>query len=203
MIGHVIMYNQYFKRYFDFTLAALLLLALVPVFVILLIGVKLDTRGPFLFCQKRVGRGLKEFTIYKIRTMSKESGDDANDPLTPYIKTQKNDPRVTRFGKYLRSTHLDELPQLFNVLIGEMSFVGVRPDAPSQVSEYQYDTWLRRHSCRPGITGLSQVHSADANFNASRRRKYDIMYVYSENKFSLDLYILIKTFIKLFRGNSN
>lgn len=203
MNGLVNMYDEFLKRILDCTLAAILLLTLIPLFMFLFICVKLDSRGPFLFRQKRIGRDLKEFTIYKIRTMDKKSGDDANDPSTPYITTKKNDPRITRLGKYLRSSHMDELPQIYNVFIGEMSFIGVRPDAPSQVSDYSYNTWLKRNLYRPGITGLSQIHSSDPNFNASRRRKYDLAYVCSKNKFLLDLCILFKTLIKVSEQNAN
>ena len=92
---------------------------------------------------------------------------------------------------------MDELPQLINVVLGQMSFVGVRPDAPSQINDYNNDVWQKRHIFYPRITGLSQVHSANANFNFSAKQKCDLHYVKSNQKFLLDIYIVYKTILKL------
>ena len=106
-----------------------------------------------------------------------------------------------RVGKILRKSHLDELPQLINVIKGDMSFIGVRPDAPSQSTDYDEDVWRKRHLMRPGITGLSQIHSGKAHFNASSRCKYDLFYVRCNGKFLLDGYIALKTILKLLKWN--
>jgi undecaprenyl phosphate N,N'-diacetylbacillosamine 1-phosphate transferase len=187
----------------DLTLALIFLLLLAPMFFLLLIIVKLDSPGPFFFIQVRIGRNQKEFKIYKIRTMDIKASVRANDPTKTYITTQKNDPRITKVGLFLRKAHLDELPQLINVVLGQMSFVGVRPDAPSQINDYTNDAWQKRHLFRPGITGLSQINSANANFNFSARQKYDLLYVKSNRKFLLDIYIVYKTFLKLYTVNGN
>lgn len=195
------MYSRYFKRMFDIIFAVILLILLTPLFWILFVIVKLDSPGPFLFIQLRIGRNLNKFKIFKIRTMSAEAGIRANDPTITYVTTKKDDPRITRSGKLLRKTHLDELPQLLNVIKGDMSFIGVRPDAPSQVGDYDEDIWHKRHLLRPGITGLSQIQSGNPNFNASARRKYDLHYVRHNGKFLLDVYIVFKTIAKLLRVN--
>ena len=197
------MYSLYLKRFMDLTAALILLVLLAPIFFLLFIIVKLDSQGPFFFIQVRVGRSLKEFKIYKIRTMDSKASVRANDPTQTYITTQKNDARITRVGHYLRKAHLDELPQLINVVLGQMSFIGVRPDAPSQINDYTNAAWRKRHICRPGITGLSQVHSADPNFNFSSRQKYDLLYVKSNQKFLLDIYITYKTIRKICTVNGN
>ena len=203
LIGAVNLYSLYLKRFIDLILALISLVLLAPLFDLLFIVIKLDSRGPFLFIQVRIGRNQKKFKIYKIRTMEAKAGVRANDPKQTYITTQKKDPRITRAGLFLRKTHLDELPQLINVLLGHMSLIGVRPDAPSQMNQYNKDVWQKRHLFRPGITGLSQVHSANSNFNFSARQKYDLHYVKSNRKFLLDLYIFYKTFLKLCNMSGN
>ena len=195
------MYSRYLKRMFDILFAVMLLILLAPLFLILFIIVKWDSPGPFLFIQVRIGRHLKPFKIFKIRTMSAEAGIRANDPTITYETTKQNDPRITRSGKILRKTHLDELPQLLNVIKGDMSFIGVRPDAPSQIADYDEAIWHKRHLMRPGITGLSQIQSGNPNFNASARTKFDLHYVRQNGKFVLDVYIVLKTVVKLFRIN--
>jgi len=191
------MYSLFFKRLIDLIAALMLMLLFSPILGFLFILVKLESPGPFFFIQARIGRNLKEFKIVKIRTMNAEACIRANDRSQKYITTQKNDARLTKLGPFLRKAHLDELPQLINVVLGQMSFIGVRPDAPSQVNDYSSDIWQERHKFRPGITGLSQVHSADANFNFSARLKYDLHYVRNNRKFFLDIYIIYRTFLKL------
>ena len=130
------------------------------------------------------------------------AGVIANDEMQPYITTSENDERITKAGAILRKFHLDELPQFVNVIIGDMSIVGVRPDAPSQIDDYKQYVWVNRHLMRPGITGLSQIHSGDLDFDFSSRNKYDLYYVKSKKKLRLDLYILWRTVLKVMRGNS-
>lgn len=196
------MYNFFLKRVIDILLSFTLFVSLIPVFIILLVFVKLDSTGPFLFVQARVGRHQKAFNIYKIRTMDAETSVRSNDVSQEYITTSKNDLRITRIGLILRKFHLDELPQLVNVIVGDMSLVGVRPDAPSQIKDYEPCDWAKRHLLRPGITGLSQIHSTDSDYDFSVRNKYDLSYVRSERKFWLDMSIFYKTFLKIFRGSS-
>tara|TARA_B100002052_G_scaffold242173_1_gene226907 strand:- start:14731 stop:15321 length:591 start_codon:yes stop_codon:yes gene_type:complete len=195
------MYEFFFKRILDILISSLALLILLPVIILLYISVKIDSTGPFLFKQIRIGKNLKKFKIYKIRTMTKAASIDANNKNLEYITTSHNDVRITRVGKYLRKFHLDEIPQFYNVIKGDMSLIGVRPDAPTQENDYSKLFWIKRHTLKPGITGLSQIKS-DINFNSYKRNKYDEFYIGCKNKFSMDLYIFIKTVVKLFRGSS-
>jgi lipopolysaccharide/colanic/teichoic acid biosynthesis glycosyltransferase len=195
------MYDSFMKRAIDVLISFILLVSLIPVFIALLVLIKLDSSGPFLFVQVRVGRYQKAFHIYKIRTMDAKASIKSNDVSQEYITTSKNDLRITKIGLILRKLHLDELPQLVNVIVGDMSLVGVRPDAPSQKKDYHPCDWEKRHLMRPGITGLSQIHSADSDYDFSLRNKYDLSYVESEQRFWLDMRVFYKTFLKVFRGS--
>ena len=155
---------------------ALLLLA-VPMGLIALL-VWSEDRGPMLFRQQRVGQGGQTFTILKFRTMrvardssqrSSEAGAPTATDRARFQTTVPGDPRITRVGAQLRRTHLDELPQLLNVLSGDMSLVGVRPDTPVQEVDYPADFWIARHRLRPGITGPAQLKS-DTTDLAERTR---------------------------------
>ena len=196
------MYDYFFKRIVDVMISLVALVLLTPVFFVLFLLIKLDTTGPFLFSQVRIGRHRKEFIIYKLRTMDSAACVQSNDKTQTYVTTFENDPRITTIGLILRRFHIDELPQLINVLRGEMSLVGVRPDAPSQSTEYKNYVWVNRHLMRPGITGLSQVHANDLDFDFSLRNKYDLFYTKSKRKFKLDIYIIFRTVLKFFRGTS-
>jgi len=196
------MYEFIFKRFFDVIISVTLVVLLAPIFLVLFILVKCDSPGPFIFSTARIGRDSERFVIYKIRTMYERAGVIANDEMQPYITTSENDERITKAGAILRKFHLDELPQFVNVIIGDMSIVGVRPDAPSQIDDYKQYVWVNRHLMRPGITGLSQIHSGDLDFDFSSRNKYDLYYVKSKKKLRLDLYILWRTVLKVMRGNS-
>tara|TARA_B100000787_G_C16198231_1_gene302630 strand:- start:2042 stop:2635 length:594 start_codon:yes stop_codon:yes gene_type:complete len=196
------MYRFVFKRLLDFIVSFILLVILTPFLGILFVLVKLDSPGPFIFSTPRIGRGCQTFIFYKIRTMNQIAGINANDKTKPYVTTSENDKRITKIGVVLRKFHLDELPQLINVLIGDMSLIGVRPDAPSQISDYKKRFWVNRHLIRPGITGLSQIHSGDPNFSFSLRNKYDLFYVKSKQGLSLDLHIVYRTVLKVTKGDS-
>ena len=202
LIGVVSMYDYFFKRIVDVIISLIALVLLSPIFFVLFFLIKLDTTGPFIFSQVRIGRHRKEFIIYKLRTMDSAACVQSNDKTQTYVTTFENDPRITTIGLILRRFHIDELPQLINVLRGEMSLVGVRPDAPSQSTEYKNYVWVNRHLMRPGITGLSQVHANDLDFDFSLRNKYDLFYTKSKRKFKLDIYIIFRTVLKFFRGTS-
>jgi len=183
------------KRVMDILLSAVLLILTSPVLLVAAIAIKLHDRGPVLFRQKRVGRNGKEITVHKLRTMSVDAESrlleiaHLNERVGPLFKTE-SDPRVTRVGSFLRSTSLDEIPQLFDVLRGDMSLVGPRPALPAEVAEFD-DELLARLRVRPGITGLWQVEARDKpSFDAYRR--LDLFYV--ENwSILLDLAIVIDT----------
>ncbi|MEX1233311.1 MAG: sugar transferase [Planctomycetaceae bacterium] len=138
----------------EFVVAALLLVVTVPVMLIAAIVVKLTSKGPAFFYQTRVGKDQEEFTLIKLRTMVHNA-----EVLTGPVWSKPNDSRITRVGAFLRDTHIDEFPQLLNVLKGEMSLIGPRPERPEFVSklQFQYSNYLDRSNVRPGITGLAQL----------------------------------------------
>jgi|SRR5579884_500537 len=138
------------RRMVNLVIAAIALLVAAPILLLCAIAIAVDDGFPVIFKQRRIGRFERPFTMYKFRTMKK---DDCGYGVSP---TQPQDPRITRAGKWLRKTSLDELPQLFNVVRGDMSLVGPRPEMPFIVE--QYDTWQHlRHLVEPGITGLWQI----------------------------------------------
>ncbi|MCD6291414.1 MAG: undecaprenyl-phosphate glucose phosphotransferase [Anaerolineae bacterium] len=188
-------WNRVFKRFMDITIAGVGLILLSPLLLCIALAIRLDSPGPVLFRQTRVGRKGKLFTIYKFRSMvaNAEQMRPQLDPLNeadgPLFKI-KGDPRRTRVGRFLRRTSLDELPQLYNVLRGEMSLVGPRPALPEEVAQYQ--EWHRKRlEVSPGITGLWQV-SGRSNLSFDEMVLLDIYYVENWSPF-LDLRILLKT----------
>jgi lipopolysaccharide/colanic/teichoic acid biosynthesis glycosyltransferase len=155
------------KRLMDIVISLSALTLLMPLLALLAIIVCIDSPGTPFFMQERVGRGGCLFKMLKLRSMSKEIHG-------PYW-TVENDPRVTRVGRLIRRTSLDELPQLWNVLVGEMSLIGPRPDVPAQEKLYVAHAWKKRHQVKPGISGLAQV-SGRSNLTVKRRLAYDLLY---------------------------
>ncbi len=139
------------KRLFDFLFSAWALLLLAPVLLVVALAIRLDSPGPVIFSQTRVGRGGKEFRIHKFRSMTHPA--PAGDPLV----TSDRDTRITRIGRYLRATKIDELPQLLNVVLGEMSLVGPRPEVPKYVAQYPPQLREKILSVRPGITDETAI----------------------------------------------
>ena len=174
-----------FKVVADILLATVLLILLLPVIALLLLLVKCTSRGPALYSQVRLGRDRQTFTLYKIRSMHYDC-----ERHTGPRWASTDDPRVTPLGRFLRKTHLDELPQLWNVIRGEMSLVGPRPATPREVA--LYEEWqLHRLDALPGITGLWQV-SGRSELGFSEQVLMDITYI--ENwSLGLDLRILLRT----------
>ena len=175
------------KRIADILISAVMILILIaiPVFIVIPIAIRLDSKGPAVFTQDRAGKDGKVFKIYKFRTMliPEESYDAEGNPLAPKQ-------RITKVGRILRKTSLDELMQLFNVLNGTMSIVGPRPTLPYQIERYTPEQ-RRRLEMRPGVTGWAQVNGRN-DLSWTEKIEYDIEYI---NKFSLwlDLKILFKT----------
>jgi putative colanic acid biosynthesis UDP-glucose lipid carrier transferase len=183
------------KRAEDIVLSVLLLLLFLPLMTLIALLVKLDSRGPVFFRQPRFGFNNNPITVLKFRTMI---ADAANDPTVP--QARRDDPRVTRVGRFLRKTSLDELPQLVNVLRGEMSLVGPRPHAIVHNEYYGgiIDGYLGRHRVKPGITGWAQVNGSRGEIKSvtamHERVKYDLDYI--ENwSLSFDLWILARTLV--------
>jgi exopolysaccharide biosynthesis polyprenyl glycosylphosphotransferase len=178
------------KRSFDLIVAATLLVALAPLFVLVALAIKIDSRGPVLFRQRRVGLDGGEFTMLKFRSMI--AGADMHDREAGLGLS--NDPRRTRVGRLLRRLSLDELPQLLNVLRGDMSLVGPRPERTHFVREFQtlVPKYLDRHRVKTGMTGWAQVNGLRGNTSLTERLNYDLYYI--ENwSVALDIKILLRT----------
>lgn len=187
---------QFFtKRLMDVILSMIGIIILSPVFIVLAIWIKMDSKGPAVFKQIRVGKDGEDFTIYKFRTMivdaekKRELEIDPND-LGNFVFQSKSDNRITKSGAFLRKTSLDEIPQLFNVLIGNMSLVGPRPEIPDVVKYYP-EAYRQRLLVPPGITGLAQV-SGRGEIELGKTVYYDLSYI---KKFSVwfDIKILFRT----------
>ncbi|HYR97177.1 MAG TPA: sugar transferase [Candidatus Binatus sp.] len=176
------------KRVFDVSLAALLFVVGLPIMLLVALGVRLTSHGPVLFRQERVGKDGRSFTIIKFRTMHM----GAERGTGPVLATE-NDPRATWLGRYLRAARLDELPQLWNVLHGDMSFVGPRPERPEFVGQFERDIdgYAERFRVRPGLTGYAQVNG-EYHTSAATKLKYDLAYIYNRSLW-LDLKILSET----------
>jgi Undecaprenyl-phosphate glucose phosphotransferase len=198
-------WNAIVKSIEDKVIAALALLFLSPVMLLVAIAIKLDSRGPVLFKQRRFGFNNELIEVYKFRSMFADKTDQTASKLVT-----KNDPRVTRVGRIIRKTSLDELPQLFNVLKGELSLVGPRPHAThAKAQDRLYtevvDGYFARHKVKPGITGWAQVNGwrgeTDTTEKIQRRVEHDLYYIENWSLF-LDLYILLKTPFALFKTES-
>ena len=189
------------KRFLDFIFAFLLIILLIPLFLIIGILIKISSKGSIIYIQKRIGKNNTSFSCYKFRTMHPKSKYllkkilvKNKDFKNQFSETRKivNDPRITRFGKFLRFSSLDELPQIFNVLIGDMSFIGPRPIVKSEIKKYGKE-FGKVFSIKPGISGLWQV-SGRNNLSYDKRVELDINY--SENiNFLLDIKIFIRTIL--------
>ncbi len=170
------------KRAFDMSLSLLALLVLSPVLAAAALAIVLESGRPVIFRQTRLGLGGREFAMYKFRSMVRNAA-----ALGPYY-TAGDDARITRVGRLLRRTSIDELPQLLNVLKGDMSLVGPRPDVPAQRARYSEADWARRCSVRPGITGLAQA-LLRSQATEAQRLELDLRYA-REHSLWLDLRII-------------
>jgi sugar transferase (PEP-CTERM system associated) len=180
------------KRAMDIAIAAAGLLLLLPLMLIIAAAVRLTSSGPALYLQRRVGQHGRVFTVRKFRSMQQDA-----EALTGPVWASKNgDPRITVFGQFLRRARLDELPQLWNVLTGDMSFVGPRPERPEFVAELtkQIPFYPQRHIIRPGLTGWAQVRYTygASTEDALQKLQYDLFYI-KNLSFALDLFIIFDT----------
>lgn len=176
------------KRLLDVFVASTALFIMLPLFLVVAVAIKLDSQGPVFFSQRRVGENEKEFDIYKFRTMC----EDAEKQTGPVLATV-DDPRITRVGRFMRATRIDELPQLLNVLVGEMSIVGPRPERAFFVEmlKKELPEYVHRHNVKPGITGMAQVCG---NYSTSPYCKlvYDLIYIQQCHVLT-DVMLMLKT----------
>lgn len=173
------------KRLFDILVSFSILLPMLPIMIILAVLIKVETKGPVIFKQERIGLHGKRFFVYKFRSMNVDAAKQG-----PYYTTS-GDSRITRVGRFVRKTSMDELPQLFNVLKGDMSLVGPRPDVPAQSSNYTDSQWEKRNSVLPGITGLAQALQRSAA-GKKKRTELDLEYV-DKASISFDIWIMLMT----------
>lgn len=192
------MYKHFFKRFIDVTLSLIGLIIASPFLLIIAIAVKLSSKGPVIFKQERLGRKGKVFNIYKFRSMCVDAEKTGSG-----VYSGKGDPRVTKVGRFLRATSADELPQLINILKGDMSIIGPRPPLtyhPWNIEEYT-EFQLHMFDVRPGITGWAQVNGRK-EVEWHRRIELNVWYV--ENlSFLLDLKIFFMTIFKVFANADN
>ena len=203
--GPLNLYQRLTKRVFDLTLTVPALIALFPVFPIIALLIKFESPGPILFKQERLGRSNRSFTAYKFRSMRAEDSDAGG-----VVSASRDDGRITRVGKFLRRTSLDELPQLLNVLRGEMSLVGPRPHATASTAGGKLfwevsDTYWKRHAAKPGLTGLAQVRgfrgATHQEIDLINRIKSDLEYLQDWSIWK-DVVIVFKTLAVLVHPNA-
>lgn len=188
--------NKFIKRSFDLFFSIILLIVLSPLMLIVAILIKLGSKGPVFFIQERIGYNRKKFNMYKFRSMTVQ---DKNEEKSKW--TVKNDDRKTKIGAFIRKTNIDELPQLFNVIKGDMSLIGPRPERPFFVEKFkeQIPKYMVKHQVRPGITGLAQSLGYRGDTSITKRIEYDIFYI--ENwTLSLDIKIILLTMKNAFKN---
>ena len=202
--GKVSIIYLFSKRAIDIVGSIVGLVLLSPILLIVAISIKLESKGSIIFSQKRIGLKGKEFKMYKLRSMVEDAEKlkkdlmKSNEMSGPMFK-MKDDPRVTRVGKFIRKTSIDELPQLVNVLKGDMSLVGPRPSLPKEVKKFK--PWMKKRlEVKPGLTCFWQV-SGRNNIDFEDWMKLDIKYV-EERSFLVDIKLIFKTFFVLF-GDEN
>lgn len=182
------MYKKYIKRLLDIILSLIAIIIVLPIYILIYILVLIFLGRPVIFKQKRPGKNEKIFTLYKFRTMT-----DKKDKNGKLLSDEK---RLTKFGKFLRKTSLDEIPEFFNILKGDMSFVGPRPLLVEYLNYYT-DEERHRHDVRPGLTGLAQVNGRNL-LSWEERFKLDIEYI-NNITFINDIKIIIKTIVAVFK----
>ena len=195
---------KFLKRGIDVIASLCGLILLSPILLVIMVLIKLESKGPVIFSQERVGRYGKKFKMYKFRSMVvnaeelKKNLEAQNEMSGPMFK-MKDDPRVTKVGRFIRKTSLDEIPQLVNILKGDMSLVGPRPSLPKEVE--QFESWMhKRHEVKPGLTCYWQV-SGRNNIDFEEWMKLDIKYV-DERNIWIDIKLIFKTVLVLF-GDKN
>ena len=196
-----LIYATIVKRTVDILASVVLLLILSPILVVVLVAIRMDSTGAAIFCQDRVGRGGRIFRLYKFRTMVFKPTEEITwmvDENGEERHKVRNDPRITRVGKFLRRSSIDELPQLLNILKGDMSLIGPRPELV-EIVRNNYEDWQHeRHIVRPGLTGWWQV-SGRSDRPMHENTELDLFYVRGQS-FKLDLLIALKTIRVVIKG---
>ncbi len=185
----------YIKRGMDLLAAGIGLVLAIPLAIIVITAIKMDSPGPIFYSQKRLGKNGKPIFVHKFRTMRQDA-----EKATGAVLAQANDPRITRIGKFLRKTRLDEIPQLWCVFNGDMSLIGPRPERPELMEKYKVTSphFHRRLAVRPGLTGLAQIQGA-YDLDIESKLRYDLTYIYNVNML-LDIKILLATVKVVFTG---
>jgi Undecaprenyl-phosphate glucose phosphotransferase len=185
-------FNKFLKGLSDYIIAIIAIIITSPIMLVTAIAIKLTSRGPIIFKQERIGYNSKPFMMYKFRSMKVQNPNEEKSEWTT-----RDDPRKTKVGNFIRKTSIDELPQFFNVLKGDMSVVGPRPERPYFVEQFKESVpkYMVKHQVKPGLTGWAQIHGCRGDTSITKRIEYDIEYV--ENwHMGLDLGIMIKTILK-------
>jgi Undecaprenyl-phosphate glucose phosphotransferase len=188
--------NRFLKRVFDIGFASVAIILSSPVMIFVALGIKITSPGPVFFKQERISQSNKPFNMLKFRSMKVQTQSDTN-----VIWTTQNDPRKTKFGSFIRKTSLDELPQFFNVLFGQMSIVGPRPERPYWVNKFKEEIpdYMLRHYVKSGITGWAQVNGWRGDTSIEERIKCDNFYIQNWS-LMLDIKII---FLTVFKGFIN
>jgi exopolysaccharide biosynthesis polyprenyl glycosylphosphotransferase len=188
-------FQRFMKRTFDIVSCSVGIVLISPVLLLIALLIKLSSPGPIIFKQKRITRDEEEFTMYKFRSMRTDI------PEGNAHWTEENDPRITKIGRFLRKTSLDELPQLFNVIGGSMSLIGPRPERPELVEKFNQEIpgYRMRHRFKAGVSGWAQVNGWRGNTSLERRIEFDLYYIRNWTML-FDLKIVLFTF---FRGFVN
>lgn len=190
--------GDYIKRILDFIIAAISIIVFSPLFLICFIAIRMEDGGPATFSQERIGKGGKPFMIYKFRSMRVDAEKDG-----PALCQNENDNRLTKVGKFLRAHHLDELPQLWNVLKGDMSFIGYRPERKYFIDKImEHDTrYELLYKIRPGVTSYATLYNGytDTMEKMLKRLELDLYYL-KHHSLRMDFTILVKTFVSIVFG---
>ena len=200
------MYQNIIKRIIGFLMALILVILLSPLLLIIAIAIKCESKGPVLFKQKRVGKHKKLFEIYKFRSMYIDAEErkkelEAQNEMQGLMFKMENDPRITKVGKFIRKTSIDELPQFYNIVKGDMSLVGTRPPTEDEFEQYN-SHYRRRISMTPGLTGLWQISGRSEIVDFDDVVKYDLEYI-DNWTLGLDITILLQTVVVVLTGKGS
>lgn len=191
------MYEKYIKRVLDIIFSFFALLILLVIFIPVALAIKFEDHGPIFYLDKRYGKDTKKFTMYKFRSMKVNAPDIRNSDGTTF--NSKDDPRVTKVGKFIRKTSIDELPQILNVLLGHMSLIGPRPSPLGDKSQYG-PAFMRKFEVKPGITGYSQAYLRN-EASMEQRIEYDNFYI-DNISFMFDVKIFFQTIVSVLKSKN-